>query len=94
VFAVVGVWDIDPSKREVQQEYLEGIVAGVGRLPGLVKGYWSDGTDPRTSHTFIVFSERDAAERFAAEVRGNLENQAAAGVTNVSLDLTEVIATT
>ena len=69
-------------------------VAGVGRLPGLVKGYWSDGTDPRTSHTFILFSERDAAEQFAADVRGNVDNQAAAGVTNVSLDLTEVIATT
>ena len=59
-----------------------------------MKGYWSDGTDPRTSHTFILFAERDAAEQFAANVRGNVDNQAAAGVTNVSLDLTEVIATT
>lgn len=94
MYAVIGVWDIEPSMREEQRGYLDGIVAGVGRLPGLVKGYWSDGTDPRTSHTFILFSERDAAEQFAADVRGNVDNQAAAGVTNVSLDLTEVIATT
>jgi hypothetical protein len=43
---------------------------------------------------FIVFADRMSAEAFAADVRGNIENQALAGVTNLSLDLAEVAATT
>lgn len=50
--------------------------------------------DPQRSHTFIVFEDRGAAERFEAEVRGNSENQERSGVRNVSLDVVEVRATT
>lgn len=67
----------------------------MSKAPGIVKGYWAEGTaDPPRSHTFIVFADRASAEAFAADVRGNLENQARAGVTNLSLDIAEVSATT
>lgn len=92
--AVVGVWEMDPELRELQDEGLTRIVAGVAELPGLVKGYWSDSSQPNRSHTFIVFEDLESAESFAADVRSNLENQTRAGVRNVSLDLVTVRATT
>lgn len=94
MYAVIGVWEMDPAKRQDQLDGLDGMVAGVAQVPGLVKGYWSNGSEPSRSHTFIVFSDLQAAEEFAANVRGNVENQARAGVTNVSLDLVTVVATT
>lgn len=94
MYAVVGVWEVDPEMREAQSAALERIVAGVAQLPGLVKGYWSDTADPRRSHTFIVFEDRNSAESFEADVRGNTENQTRSGVRSVSLDVIEVRATT
>ncbi len=95
VFVVIGLWELDPELREMQGQVLEGIVAGVRQATGIVKGYWAEGTvDPRRSHTFIVFSDRVSAESFAVDVRGNLENQARAGVTNRGLDIAEISATT
>lgn len=94
MYAVVGVWEMDAARGEAQQSGLEGIVAGVSQLPGLVKGYWSDCEDPARSHTFIVFSDREAALAFADSVRGNVENQARSGVRNISLDIVAVKATT
>ena len=73
---------------------LEGIVAGVSRLPGLVSGFWTRSTDGLDSHTFIVFEGLDAAEAFASNVRANLDNQHAAGVENVTLTIEEIIART
>lgn len=94
MFVVIGVWEMDPERRTMQREILERLVAGVRQAPGIVTGYWLDAPDTRTSHTFIVFDEREHAEQFAADVRGNAVNQAAAGVSMVSLDVAEVVATT
>jgi hypothetical protein len=95
VFVVVGVWEMDPALDEVRRSVFPDLVAGVGRAPGLEKGYWSaEVADPHRSHTFIVFEDRASAEAFAADVRGNLVDQARAGVTNISLDLAEISATT
>jgi|1186.fasta_scaffold625185_2 hypothetical protein len=94
MFAVIGVWEMDPERRNLQREVLEHLVAGVREAPGIVTGYWLDGSDPRTSHTFIVFDDREHAQHFAADVRGNAENQSAAGVSMVSLDVAEVVTTT
>ena len=94
MYAVVGVWELDPARDEAQQSALPGIVAGVSQLPGLVKGYWSAYEDAARSHTFIVFADRDAAVAFAADVRGNAENQNRSGVRNLSLDIVAVQAAT
>lgn len=89
--AVIGVWDMGAGQEQAQQEGLDRIVEGVSRLPGFHQGYWCAGPDAR-SHTFIVFTTREAAESFADEVRGNAENQARAGIANLSLDVVEVTA--
>lgn len=95
MFVVIGLWEHYPALREIQQQGLQKLVAGVGQAPGIVKGYWAaSAADPCRSHTFIVFADRESAEAFASDVRGNVENQARAGVRNISLDLAEVSATT
>lgn len=95
MFVVIGLWEMDPELREMQKQVLDGIVAGVSHAPGVVKGYWAMGTtEPSRSHTFIVFADRRSAEAFAADVRGNIDNQRRAGVVNISLDLAEVSAST
>jgi hypothetical protein len=94
MFAVIGVWEMEPLLASAQQASLPQLVAGVRQAPGLVKGYWTADETSSISHTFILFSDRQSAESFAAIVRGNVENQARAGVRNISLDLTEVSAET
>lgn len=91
---VIGVWEMDPHRRELQVEGLPHIVAGVRQAPGLVQGFWADGPGSNRSHTFIVFEDEQAADAFAASVRGNAENQAMAGIRVVSLEVAEVSATT
>ena len=94
MYAVIGVWDMDPERAELQREVLDKIVVGVRQAPGIVKGYWTDGPDPTRSHTFIVFDDQATAESFADDVRLNITNQNHAGVRNVSLEVTNVVATT
>ncbi|MCW2811111.1 MAG: hypothetical protein JWP61_1569 [Friedmanniella sp.] len=92
MFAVIGEWRMDPARGGDQAAGLEGIVAGVSQLPGLVAGYWTGAGGERVSRTFIVFEDRAGADRFATAVRGNLHNQLEAGVENLSLVVAEVVA--
>jgi hypothetical protein len=94
MFVVVGVWKMDPSLASMRQDMLGQIVSGVRQAPGLVKGYWAGTGESTTSYTFIIFTDGETAERFAADVRANAENQARAGVRNLSLDIAEIAAET
>lgn len=91
MYAVVGSWHTDPGLAAIRREMLGRIVEGVRTAPGFVHGYWADSA-PTRSHTFIVFSDRAAAETFADDVRSNLQNQARAGVRNEKLDIARVVA--
>lgn len=94
MFVVVGTWRMDVHRETQQREGLSRIAAGVSLLPGLVKGYWTSSEDASQSYTFIVFGDRPAAELFAAQVRGNVENQELAGVHNLDLVIHEITAET
>lgn len=91
MYAVVGSWHTDPGLATMRGEMLDRLVEGVRATPGFVQGYWADSA-PTRSHTFIVFADRASAEIFAEDVRGNLENQARAGVRNEELDIAQVVA--
>jgi hypothetical protein len=94
MWAVIGTWRRDPQLAERAHEALTTrIVPGVRELPGLVKGYRARSEGDR-SHTCIVFAERAAAEAFAADVRGNTDNQAASGIEAVDLVVAEIVAET
>jgi hypothetical protein len=95
VFAVIGVWDMDPDLIATQEERLrDHIVPGVRQAPGIVKGYWAQEPGTTRSHTNIVFENRAAAESFAEQVRGNTTAQDESGVSNASLVVVEVVAET
>ena len=92
--AVIGDWRMNPQHGADQTAGLARIAGGVAELPGLVKGYWTNSEVGTRAHTFIVFEDRAAAEAFASDVRGNIENQRRAGMENVSLVIEEVSAET
>ncbi len=92
MFVVIGDWRMSPEQADEQRAGLSRIANGVAQLPGLVKGYWTTSDDGSRSSTFIVFDDRAAAEAFAANVRGNIDNQRRAGVENLSLAVHQVAA--
>jgi len=94
MFVVIGDWRMSPEQRDEQRAGLSRIAHGVAGLPGLAKGYWTSSDDGTRSSTFIVFEDRTAAEAFAADVRGNIDNQRRAGVENLGLVVHEVAAET
>jgi len=96
MYAVVGRWTLDPAQRENQKPVLmERIVPGVRQLPGLVERDWAgDEDEGDRALTFIVFDTLDAAESFAADVRGNTDAQSAGGVQNLELTVLPVTAET
>jgi hypothetical protein len=94
MYAVVGLWSTDPARAELQRRGLQEIVAGVRQARGLISGRWAAAPGGSRSHTFVEFADQSDAERFAASVIGNARDQERVGVTLVSLDVVEVIATT
>lgn len=93
MYAVAGRWSLDPSRAEEQQRALEGIVDGVKRSPGFVRGFWSqDADDPGVHLTYIVFETLQDARAFRSAVEANASAQAESGVQRDELRLVEVIA--
>jgi hypothetical protein len=94
MFVVIGDWRMSLEQAGEQRSGLGRIASEVARLPGLAKGYWTRSDDGTRSSTFIVFDDRATAEAFAADVRGNFDNQQRVGVQNLSLVIHEVAAET
>ena len=69
---------------------LRRIVDGVSSQPGFVAGYWTH--DGERGYSMLVFDSLEAAERLAADVRGNTANQTAAGIVLERVTVSEVIA--
>jgi len=93
--AVIGVWNMEPSKWEEQQRGLHAqIVPMVSQSPGFVAGYWMGDRPASKTYTTIVFEDEAAARRFKAFVEGPeaRDNQEQSGVRNESLTVVEVIA--
>ena len=94
MFAVIGDWRLNPQHGADQSAGLTKIANGVAQLPGLMKGYWTNSEVGARAHTFIVFEDRAAAEAFATDVRGDIENQRMLGMENVSLVIDKISAET
>ena len=93
--AVIGVWNMEPSKWEEQQRGLHAqIVPMVSQSPGFVAGYWMGDRPASKTYTTIVFEDEAAARRFESFVEGPeaRDNQEQSGVRNESLTVVEVIA--
>ena len=93
MYAVVGIWNIDPTLRDKQDQGLHALVIpSVRNHPGFVVGYWMRDVDSGKGHTTIVLESEQSAQAFKENVLGNSQNQAKAGITADSLAVVEIIA--
>jgi quinol monooxygenase YgiN len=91
MFAVSGMWKMDPSMRAQQEQMLPQLVEGVKKNPGFVRGFWANDLDePDQSVTFIVFETLDQARGFRDAVLANAPAQADSGVERGGLRIVEV----
>jgi hypothetical protein len=93
MYAVVGIWNIDPSLRDQQDQGLhELVIPSVRNHPGFVVGYWMRDVHSGKGHTTIVLDSEQSAQSFKESVLSNSQNQAKAGITADSLAVVEIIA--
>lgn len=91
MFAVLGLWTMDPAMRDRQQHALrERIVPSASGAPGFVRGAWAREVDGDRSVSFIVFDDESSARDFMRAVRDNAGPQKTAGVANDELVLVEL----
>lgn len=92
MYAVVGIWTMDPAQRQRQDAILrERIVPGVARSEGFIRGVWSREVEGDRHTSFITFADEQSARSFAEVVRSNAVAQSEAGVSNDDLFVVEVI---
>ena len=92
--ATLATFRMDLTREAEQRGVLEHvIVPGVAASPGFVSGHWT--LDRETSHSYVLltFESADHAEAMASNVRGNAENQQAAGIELLSIQVLEVTVT-
>lgn len=91
---VLATFEVDLSQEADQQAALSGfIVPGVQSSPGFVAGTWTVDREAGQSFALVTFSSEATARDFATNVRGNVENQRAVGITLLSVRLVEISAT-
>ncbi len=93
MFAVVGLFNLDPAVASTRDRGVEDIAARVALRPGFVAGYWSESKRGTVGHSYVVFELRQQADEYAATVRQNSFDHEAAGVKAVSVTLAEITAT-
>jgi hypothetical protein len=92
MYAVVGIWNMDPSLRDEQDQGLhELIIPSVRNHPGFVAGYWMRDPHSGKGHSTIVLDSEQSAQAFKEAVLGNTQNQARAGITTDSLAVVEIL---
>lgn len=69
------------------------IVPGVASSPGFVSGHWTLDRGASESYVLLTFESADHAEAMAANVRSNAENQRAAGIELLEIQVLEVTVT-
>jgi hypothetical protein len=93
MYAVVGIWNIDPSLRDKQDQGLhELVIPSVRNHPGFVAGYWMRDPHSGKGHSTILLDSEHSAQALKESVLGNTQNQAKAGITTDSLAVVEILA--
>ncbi len=91
--ATLATFTMDPSREEEQRFVLDHvIVPGVTASPGFVSGHWTFDRAASQSLVLLTFESAEHAEAMVVNVRGNAENQRAAGIELESIRVLEVIA--
>jgi hypothetical protein len=93
MYAVIGRWNMDPSREADQsRELRDVIVPMVTARPGFVAGYWSRDPETGRSHTTIVWETEESARDFKELVDEGRQRAATFGVSNDFLVVADVVA--
>ena len=63
MWAVVGVWEIDPSLIDEVRAQVPEMARGKTEMPGFVHGTWT-----QDGHVMMVFADEQAARRYHGEM--------------------------
>jgi quinol monooxygenase YgiN len=92
-YATLATFRIDLAREAEQRSALEKmIVPGVRQFPGFVSGHWTLDRENSETLVLLTYASRDAAEAMSKNVLGNASNQAAAGLSLLSIRILEIIA--
>ncbi len=92
VYAVVGIFGMDPTKAEEQRRGLEEyVIPHTHQAPGFVAGYWTLDPEASKSYGLTVFDTEDQARDFVRVIEGDRRAQDDAGVGPELVTVAEVI---
>jgi hypothetical protein len=92
--ATLATFSMDLSREAEQRGLLDHvIVPGVVSSPGFVSGHWTLHRGTSKSFVLLTFASAEAAEAMASNVRANADNQRAAGIELLSIQILEVSVT-
>ncbi len=92
VYAVVGIFGMDPTKAEEQRRGLdEYVIPHTREAPGFVAGYWTMDREASKSYGLTVFESEEQARDFVRVIEGDRPVQDDAGVGPELLTVAEVV---
>ena len=92
MYAVVGIFSMDPAKAEEQRRGLaEYVIPTTRQAPGFVSAYWTMDSSVSKSYGLTVFETEEQARAFVRVIEGDRPAQEQAGVGAELLTVAEVI---
>ena len=66
MWAVIGVWDLDPDRATELRALVPAMAAGKVGMPGFLHGTWT-----LNGHAVLVFADEPSARRYHDEMRSS-----------------------
>ncbi len=91
MYAIVGVSEIDPTRREESEQVLrQGILPGIAQAPGFVSATFVRSADGTTGRSMVVFDSEESAQAVATTAGARMPDDSPIEI--VSLEIHEVVA--
>ena len=81
MYAVIGTWDVPGSRQDHIDGLTSNVIPFIRTLPGFVSARFARAVDGGSNYSYLVFTDRESAERFVSVSAPSRERvQAEAGV--------------
>jgi hypothetical protein len=81
MYAVIGTWDVPGSRQDHIDGLTSNVIPFIRTLPGFVSARFAREVDGGSNYSYLVFTDRDSAERFVTlSAPSRAQVQAEAGV--------------
>lgn len=85
MYAVIGTWDVPGSRQDHLDGLTSNVIPFIRTLPGFVSARFAHEVDGDASYSYLVFTDRESAERFVSvSAPSRRQVQAEAGVVRKS----------